>query len=329
MGTGILTTGEDGPIPNGGSGRATQRSQLFQVWSSVERMSIMDSSSLGYDVAAWIHDLATWILEALDILAWPLVVTILMCLVFCSEGGRKLLGTITGSIRKVSAMGFALELSDEGGQRLKINLEEEFGNFREQVNAEFNRQIDAIDAERIFHMVAEQVITPAMREFHEKSGNSSDAGFRCTVYVQDIVFNDVLYRLFDYYPKGEGQGRTYSVRYGIIGKVWRSRSSECKANVTGERQRLIEEWGMTEKEAVGQDARAYFAIVLRTGPAAPPTAILFIDTEAANAEDADQRAQRICLELADDEHVKELTNAIDQVMRRLRGQGPRLDLVSG
>jgi len=95
--------------------------------------------------------------------------------------------------------------------------------------------------------------------------------YRFTVYVPDFVFEDRLYQLTEYFDR-EGiqrttdkSGRTYSIRYGIIGRVWRSGVAEIEGKLlsaddwkqlgqdpsSADLLRFIaRRWGLTLEEAV-------------------------------------------------------------------------------
>ena len=68
-------------------------------------------------------------------------------------------------------------------------------------------------------------------------GAKCPADYRLTLYLPDFVFSDRLYQFTEYYDKlgmpiaGDRAGRTYSVRYGIIGRVWRSGVAEIEGEL--------------------------------------------------------------------------------------------------
>jgi len=59
-------------------------------------------------------------------------------------------------------------------------------------------------------------------------GKRCPPDFRLTIYVPDFIFSDRLYQFTEYYDRlgafraSDRVGRTFSIRYGIIGRVWRS-----------------------------------------------------------------------------------------------------------
>ena len=67
--------------------------------------------------------------------------------------------------------------------------------------------------------------------------------FRLTLYVPDFLFADRLFQFTEYYgrngnEKTEGRaGRTFSERYGIIGRVWRSGVHEIEGNLLPDEDR--------------------------------------------------------------------------------------------
>ncbi len=132
-------------------------------------------------------------------------------------------------------------------------------------------------------------------------------------FVPDILFEDALYCLLDYYPKGKARGRVFSIRFGIIGKSWRSETTELRSSVSGDRENLIMQWGMTSDEADQQQPQALLCYILRAK--GEPVGLLFVDTEE-NAF-----AQDICAELDACEYTQQLADAVDTVTREMRKAG--------
>jgi hypothetical protein len=105
----------------------------------------------------------------------------------------------------------------------------------------------------------------------ERIGTICPEDYQLTLYLPDFIFSDRLYQFTEYYNKrgeqiSEGQaGRTYSVRYGIIGRVWRSGVSEIEGElISKEDQELLSRdpsqgpverfiarrWGLSLEEAI-------------------------------------------------------------------------------
>ncbi|MCC2681522.1 MAG: hypothetical protein K0S36_1086 [Nitrosospira multiformis] len=73
---------------------------------------------------------------------------------------------------------------------------------------------------------------------------------RFTIFVEDLLFTSTLCQLIDYYPNSgrSTAGRAWSLRYGMIGHVWRLQRSHSETCVTTDEEQLVKEWGMTRDE---------------------------------------------------------------------------------
>jgi hypothetical protein len=141
-------------------------------------------------------------------------------------------------------------------------------------------------------------------------GETCPEDYRLTLYVPDLVFSDRLFQLVEYYDKkgrriSEGKsGRAFSIRYGIIGRVWRSGVAEVEGTlISAEDKRqlgknpdasdlekfIARRWGLTIDEAVRvQPYPSYGAI--RIERPEKPLGVVFFDSRKKNAfGDADVR----------------------------------------
>jgi hypothetical protein len=203
-------------------------------------------------------------------------------------------------------------LGEEQAGQIKASLEESFRGYRDTVNSEFARQADRYDIGRLCEAIAEEVIEPARKDSKEP--------YRCTVYVRDILFEDVLCRLIDYYPGGDGQGNIYSTRYGIIGRSWRLGKHLHETAVPDDRTELITDWGMTREEAARQSAKSFVTFLLAEEEKMPPVGLFYVESKEHAFED-DLRER-----LAESQAVVALTTATAGVMEKMLGRGPRLEL---
>lgn len=252
-----------------------------------------------------------YLVDIVEALAWPVLVAFLLW-GLTRKAGLKAAERVLAPMRRVKAFGVELELGEEEGRRIKATLEDEFKDFRDQVEAEFDRQVDQFDVSRLCAGVAEKVIEPLLK--------NDEVDYRCTIYVPDIVFKDVLYRLLDYYPGGNGRGSTYSERFGIIGRTWRLGESQYKEKVPGDRKTLITEWGMNREEAAGQEDKSFVTFLLEESEVIPFVGLLYIEADKEGFRQDPLPALR------GDPRVAELTRAVSKVMAKMRGRGPRLEL---
>jgi hypothetical protein len=127
--------------------------------------------------------------------------------------------------------------------------------------------------------------------------------YRFTVYIPDLVFSDRLYQLVEYY-NNEGRritdgksGRVYSIRFGIIGRVWRSGVAEVEGELISSEDRrqlsdnpnvrelekfIARRWGLTLEEAVR--VRPYPSYgTIRIERAEKPLGVVYFDSKSKNA----------------------------------------------
>jgi hypothetical protein len=251
-------------------------------------------------------------LEFLDIVIWPAVA--IAGIGFLASGkGSRMAEAIFRNTRRIKALGVEFEFGGEDdARRVKAGFEEALGSYREDVETEFDRQVKRFDLARLLAVVAEEVVEPAVCPRYNH--------YRCTVYVEDIVFKNVLYRLLDYYPGGNGKGSIYSSRFGIIGRSWRLGKSEGPTEVPDGREELITTWGMTREEAASQHtAKWYMTFLLETDGHEPPVGMLYLEAE-----------KDVPASLADDlaaaDSVRSLSKAVGLLMDNLREKGPYLEL---
>lgn len=151
-------------------------------------------------------------------------------------------------------------------------------------------------------------------------GKSCPDDYRFTLYVPDLVLEGRLYQLVEYYNK-EGRritdnraGRTFSIRYGIIGRVWRSGVPEVEGElispsdrhqlgptptITELEQFIARRWGLTMDEVIRiKDYQSYGSI--RIERANKPLGVIFFDSKRKNAfgdkSELQKRVQVLVLE---------------------------------
>ncbi len=132
----------------------------------------------------------------------------------------------------------------------------------------------------------------------QKIGAPCPDDYRLTLYVPDFIFSDRLFQFTEYYNKkgerisADRAGRTFSIRYGIIGRVWRSGIHEIEGNLIPPQERaeaegdierfIARRWGLTLKEAVQiRQYNSYAA--LRLQKADQTVGVLYFDSKAKDA----------------------------------------------
>jgi hypothetical protein len=145
----------------------------------------------------------SWVREALSSAKWEL------------PGGIKFDGTaVPASFRK--------ELSEAA--RIVDRANKELGDAYSSAHAFASQLRDRYNISAMVGNLTEEVVGMI--------GDRCPADFRLTLYVPDFIFSDRLYQFTEYYDRSGNRfldskvGRTFSIRYGIIGRVWRSGVSE-------------------------------------------------------------------------------------------------------
>lgn len=134
-------------------------------------------------------------------------------------------------------------------------------------------------------------------------GDRCPADFRLTLYVPDFIFSDRLYQFTEYYDRSGNRfpdskvGRTFSIRYGIIGRVWRSGVSEIEGELISQSDKeqlganyseedlerfIARRWGLSLDEAIHvKKYNSYGA--LKLSRAGKNVGVLFFDSQFKNA----------------------------------------------
>lgn len=127
--------------------------------------------------------------------------------------------------------------------------------------------------------------------------------YQLTLYLPDFVFSDRLFQFTEYYDRAGMEaserkaGRTFSIRYGIIGRVWRSGVAEIEGELISKEEReliardprhgpierfIARRWGLTLEEALRvKEYNSYGAI--RLDVADSKVGVVFFYSRQTNA----------------------------------------------
>ncbi len=248
--------------------------------------------------------------EALKLfLPWALI-AIFVLLYFAEDESR--LKRFFGSFKTIKIPGgFELEGSAGAAESFKEDLGQT-GRDVEKLNLELRKRYDqalvyARDLRDRFEI--DRHVSSLAREIAQTvapAGHDLADDYRLTLHVPDFVFSDRLYQFAEYFDaagerNGDNRlGRTFSIRYGIIGRVWRSGVPEIAGDVISDedrqlmpndtdpdyRERLYQfiarRWGLTLEEAVQVSKyRSYGAFrIERFGRA---VGVIFFDSKQQHA----------------------------------------------
>lgn len=235
---------------------------------------------------------------------WPLLVAGILVWLICTG----LLKSIILRMHKLSAGTFSLDLSESGATTTRQTTEDNFVALRIAINRECTLRVREIGIRELLQTFVAERIEPSMRL--RMRPDETRPNYRCTIHIQDPLFQDYLLQLVDYLPTGGGAGRSVSSRSGLVGRAWRSSSSMHWNDRKGEigRDTLILEFGMTQEEAdrsyVGHDQRASFLAIKMKTELSPRVGIIYLDSSNPNAFGIDPNSrQAFTQEL--EEHAKD------------------------
>jgi hypothetical protein len=264
-------------------------------------------------------ELIDWMAEVRELLAliisWPVVVLFLVLYLAISKNAARRIAGLFSPFRSVKLFGAEFVLSEEVAR----NADEAIEVYRKQVRREYDRRIEVFGLRDKLENVVESHVMDVL------GGMQNVPNFRCTIHVPDILFAETLYQLLNYYPKGGGRGRTWSFRFGIVGRAWRSGGNDIQGSVPTDAQTLLSAWGMTREEAAaaGQGRKSFACVVLKV-EGGTPVGMFYMDStkEYAFPEPQQQLVEAI------HEGCKKsgLTSDLDKLGRELRSRGPVIRL---
>jgi hypothetical protein len=202
---------------------------------------------------------------------WPITIIVAFWFLFGRPSAFTRLLDVFRMFRRVRILGTEIELNEETRSKIQSatsEITDALEEYKKRVSDEMKRlasrhQLDGA----LGSFVDKQIIERFTRE-------QIGSEYRCTIHVPDPVSERRLSQLLDYYPKGGGAFRTFSERYGIIGKVWRTENSEVvgtlfaglPSGATPEQkiERIMRDWGMERREAErALDRPSYLCFLLK------------------------------------------------------------------
>jgi hypothetical protein len=267
-------------------------------------------------------------------LVWPLF-AILVIALLSTGPGRQLVRPLLARLKTFKVGAFAFELTEEGATEARGTIEDNFRSYRTTIQREYDRQAHIYSIPEKHSAVMDHLRERGLLE------KSVWRNLRSTIHVPDILFDDTLYQLLDYYPAGGGAGRAFPVRRGIIGLAWRKRDDEVEGTVpVGKPENLIVYWGMTRDEvtAAGQGRKSFLCVVLRD-KAKSPVGVFYLDSRDDKAFGAvpnernpepkvspedEEKANAIISAIKSCADELKLTDALGTLGMAMRSRGPQV-----
>lgn len=237
-------------------------------------------------VLTWMGEFIFGFGKLLVSLAWPLVAIFIFWYLFRAPSAPDRVAQLFKPFKSLELGPAKFQLSDE----VKASLEETFAKYRKQVKEQYDQSVKkkSLDEKLKQLLDSQSTIMTAVDAARKALTPDRPAlgDYRCTIHVPDLLFAETFYQLLEYFPRQSGpekRGRTWSYRFGFIGKVWRTRTSDLQGTVSTNIDELINKWGMTkpEAEAAGKDRPSFLAVLLKHNEV--PVGLFYMDSMEENA----------------------------------------------
>jgi hypothetical protein len=213
----------------------------------------------------------------ISIFDWPLIVIYLIITLVYFNFNLKDIQSIFGKVKSVNIFGNEIAFSEE----VKINTELSIKQYRNQIKETFSYQIQKEQLNDKLRYFVDEVRTylAVKNDLRDKS----NVNLRCTIHIQDILFNETLYQLLDYYPISTGgSGRIKSIRFGIIGLAWRTEESKILGWVDNNKDQLIKDWGLDISETTSDSKTKSFAAITIKSEEGTRLGVIYFDSKQEN-----------------------------------------------
>lgn len=196
------------------------------------------------------------------VLAWPVAAVVMVYLLLRSGVLPAVLPSAMGRVRTLNLFGFKLELSEQITEiaRERDDLSKALSSVRAKIEAQLRVKVVEANIPQNFA----RFVSDVGSELKGRNTNFDGAKCRATIYIEDPIFAGQLMQLLEY-VSGDGTplpglaaGRSFSIRRGIVGRVWRSHLPEIEG-VLPDNLATVEPqdkykyiariWGMTQLEA--------------------------------------------------------------------------------
>lgn len=223
-----------------------------------------------------------WYSALVAALVWPALILVVIAIILWTRRGRFIGREMAGRVGSIDAFGIVgLSLDAENRSRIKTGIEALIDDYREEATSRFSYWVMRYDIQRKLASLGHDHILPALTD-------AAQTKFRCTIYVPDLVFEEGIVQLTDYYPEfKKGAGRVIGKRFGHVGRAFRAGESRTDSDVTTIESKLVDEFGMTPDEAKPRsdgEARQSFSCVMLCAPSSNiPVGGVYIDAGPRDA----------------------------------------------
>jgi hypothetical protein len=231
-------------------------------------------------------------------------------------------GLLKGLLSRLSsfnAFGVAFKFDEGTAKETRDTIETGL----ESVRATIQRELEAEVRARSLQYGLETILAASRLSEHYD--------YRATIHIPDPLYENGLYQLLDYFPRGAGHGRTFSARAGLIGLAWRTDSKrEWIQSSAITLPMLMQEWGMTQREAaerrVVDRTKVMMAIPLHDVTGARKVGVLYLDSENHDYFGATEDERQALRKELNDAYQVRLADQLSELVEAAKRRSPQLSL---
>jgi hypothetical protein len=245
---------------------------------------------------------------------WFALVGVLLVFVWRSGTFANLVARVTKV--SASASGLDFEFTETSALKTKDSVESSLAPIRATIDSGVEADVRATSLQEVFGSILD--------------GLMGDGQYRATVHIPDPLLDNWLYQVLDYHPRGEGRGRRFDSRMGLIGRAWRTGITEPLRQADGLTiDELIKDWSMTRREAAARKVetrKSLLAAVLHDTDGCRRVGILYLDSDEPNRFGADVAAMKYFGDYIARKCQPHLTTPLTDLVTKALRQSPQIVL---
>ncbi|MER9484094.1 hypothetical protein NKI74_33130 [Mesorhizobium sp. M0494] len=263
-----------------------------------------------------------------NLVSWPVAAVLTAFILVRSELVHSLFLSTASRVKSLDLFGFSVELTEQIKElrRESDDLFRILPAVQESVAKELKARVTQANIEPAFS----RLVCHVSKEIKRLKADFQPHRCRATIHVEGVLFSGQLMQLLEY-VSGEGvllpgrrAGRTFSIRRGIVGRVWRSHISEVRgvlptdavsANADERRRHIAQIWGLTEEEARHVERYpSYISVPFLYGKS--KTAVFYMDStlEQAFPEEAADQLSTFIKSATSEEQIDSALGDLDSLM---------------
>lgn len=258
--------------------------------------------------------IAERLVDWLPLLWFVFVVLLVVCL-----WATGLVPGLLRRMRKFGGFGLEFEFSVDSAKQTRDSIESSLESVRETIRRELEADVRA------------RALQSGLQSVLEESRLGRSVMYRATIHIPDPLYDNWLYQLLDYHPKGAGHGRAFSNRAGIIGLAWRLRQDQEWSQPDGiSIDDLIRQWAMTHREAAERRATDGFKEMLAVPLTDPsqswPVGLLYLDSKTVGALGPDKAGRLALAKELQAIYLRKLSKSLSELVESAMLRSPQLSL---